>query len=94
MTPRRDGVADDTRVEHVDVADRLRHVDAEISGRHLQPSGPAEPAQRAGSERPRLIVPEPRRVRVFLRGPGDLGEFSRLTVIHPVLPRPRVRRYS
>ena len=82
-------MGEDSQVEQVDIAARLRFVDAEISGRHARPSGETD----SGSGRVRSIVPEPRRVRVFLRGPGDLGEFSRITITHPVVPRPRIRRY-
>ena len=83
------------RIEQVNAAERLRQVDAAIAARLRQRSHPDRDVEVEAVEQPApSIVPEPRGVRVFLRGPGDHGEFARLTVIHPVLPRPRVRRYT
>ena len=81
------------RFEQVNAAERLRQVDAAIAA-GLRQRSYSDQVEVAAVEPAPSLVPEPRDVRVFLRGPGDHGEFARLTVIHPVLPRPRVRRYA
>ena len=76
-----------TWVGQIDKAERLRYVDAQIAAFCERRAQETEAAAAPVAAAP--AIPAPRRVRVFLRGPGEGGHFATLTTTRAVVPRPR-----
>lgn len=74
-----------TWIETFDPAERLRYVDAQIAAFCERREQEAAAREAAATTPPPAI----HGVRVFLRGPGEDGQFGTLTTTRRVVPRQR-----